>query len=457
MLVSSPGGDMRTQHICSVISNTIRGGVDFLANLIILDCKGIDIILGMDWLRKYDDIILCAKRIVRLTMGHGTTVEFSAVMTTNPTGMLNQVHGHSLEEIWVVQEYPDVFLEELLGMPPDCDIKFIVDLQPGTPPISKRPYRMLVNELVELMKQIVVLQSKGFICPSSSPWGAPVLLMEKKDGTQQMCVDYRSLNKVTIKNKYPLHRIEDLFDQMKGASIFSKIDLRSGYHQLKIWELDIPKTAFHTRYGLYKYTIMSFRLTNALVYFMYLMNKVFMEYLDKFIVVFIDDILIFSRAEEEHEVQLRLMLEKLRAHQVYAMFSKCEFWITEVAFLGHIISAGGVSVDPGKVEDVLNWMPPTNVSEIRSFLGLASYYRRFIRDFSEIAKLITRLLEKSRDFKWTPECQASFQELKKWLTSVPVLILLDVSKTFDIYCDASQQGLGCVLIQEGRVVSYASR
>jgi hypothetical protein len=202
---------------------------------------------------------------------------------------------------------------------------------------------------------------------------------------------------------------------------------------------------------------MSFRLTNALVYFMYLMNKVFMEYLDKFIVVFIDDILIFSRAEEEHEVQLRLMLEKLRAHQVYAMFSKCEFWITEVAFLGHIISAGGVSVDPGKVEDVLNWMPPTNVSEIRSFLGLASYYRRFIRDFSEIAKLITRLLEKSRDFKWTPECQASFQELKKRLTSVPVLILLDVSKTFDIYCDASQQGLGCVLIQEGRVVSYASR
>jgi hypothetical protein len=153
---------------------------------------------------------------------------------------------------------------------------------------------------------------------------------------------------------------------------------------------------------------MSFRLTNAPAYFMYLMNKVFMEYLDKFIVVFIDDILIFSRAEEEHEVHLRLVLEKLRVHQLYAKFGKCEFWITKVAFLGHVITAGGVSVDPGKVKDVLNWMPPTNVSGIQSFLRLAGYYRHFIQDLSKIAKLMTRLLEKSRDFKRTPECQASF-------------------------------------------------
>jgi hypothetical protein len=197
-----------------------------------------------------------------------------------------------------------------------------------------------------------------------------------------MCVDYRSLNEVTIKNKYPLPRIEDLFDQMKGASVFSKIDLRSGYHQLKIRESDIPKTAFHTRYGLYEYTVMSFGLTNAPAYFMYLMNKVFMEYLDRFIVVFIDDILVFSKTMEEHEEHLRLVLEKLRSNQLYAKFSKCEFWLTEVTFLGHVISVGGVSVDPGKVKDVLNWMPPTTVSEILSFLGLAGYYRRFIKDFS---------------------------------------------------------------------------
>jgi hypothetical protein len=230
---------------------------------------------------------------------------------------------------------------------------------------------MPVNELVELKKQIAELQSKGFIHPSSSPWGAPVLFVEKKDGTQWMCVDYQSLNEVTMKNKYPLPRIEDLFDQMKGASVFSKIDLRSEYHQLKIRESDIPKSAVRTWYGVYEYTMMSFGLTNAPAYFMYLMSKVFMEYLDKFVVVFIDDILIFSKMEEEHEKHLKMVLEKLRSNQLYTKFSKCEFWLTKVAFLGHVISAGGISVDPSKVKDVLNWMTPMNALEIQSFLGLA--------------------------------------------------------------------------------------
>jgi hypothetical protein len=198
-----------------------------------------------------------------------------------------------------------------------------------------------------------------------------VLFVEKKDGTQRMCVNYQSLNEVTIKNKYTLLRIEDLFDQMKGASAFSKIDLRSGYHQLKIRVSDIPKTAFRTRYGQYEYTVMSFGLTNTPTYFMYVMNTVFMEYLDKFVVVFIGDILIFSKMEEEHKKHLRLVLEKLRSNKLYAKFSKCEFWLTEVAFLGHSISAGGVSVDIRKINDVLNWMPPTTASEIWSFLGLA--------------------------------------------------------------------------------------
>jgi hypothetical protein len=236
---------------------------------------------------------------------------------------------------------------------------------------------------------------------------------------------------------------------MKGASVFSKIDLRSGYHQLKIWESDIPKTAFCTRYGLYEYTVMSFRLTNALAYFMYLMNKVFMEYLDKFVVVFIDDILKFSKMEEEHEKHLRLVLEKLRSNKLYAKFSKCEYWLTKVSFLGHVISAGGVSVDPGKVKDVLNWMPPTTASEIQRFLGLAGYYRRFIKDFFKIAKPMMKLLEKNKAFEWIAECQASFEELRKCLTSALVLVLPDLTKKFDIYCDTSRRGLGCVLMQEG--------
>jgi hypothetical protein len=200
-------------------------------------------------------------------------------------------------------------------MPPDRDIEFLIELLLGTPPISKTPYRMPVNELVELKKHIAELQAKGFIRPSASPWGAPMLFVEKKDGTQQMCVDYRLLNEVTMKNKYPLPWIEDLFDQMKRASVFSKIDLRLGYHQLKIWESDILKTAFHTQQGLYEYTVMSFGLMNAPAYFMYLMNKVFMEYFDKFVVVFIDDILIFSKMEE-HEKHLTLVLEKLRSNQL---------------------------------------------------------------------------------------------------------------------------------------------
>jgi hypothetical protein len=270
-------------------------------------------------------------------------------------------------------------------------------------------------------------------------------------------VDYRALNEVTIKNKYPLPRIDDLFDQLKGAKYFSKIDLRSGYYQLRIRTEDVPKTAFVTRYGQYKFTVMSFGLTNAPAYFMNLMNKVFMEELDKFVVVFIDDILVYSRSAEEHGHHLRIVLGKLRDHQLYAKFSKCEFWLQKVSFLGHILTAEGVAVDPEKVTAVANWKRPTTVTEIRSFLGLAGYYRRFIEGFSKIARPMTKLLQKDRKFEWTGACEISSCELKRRLTTAPVLVLPDVRKDFTIYCDASRQGLGCVLVQEGRVVAYASR
>lgn len=272
-----------------------------------------------------------------------------------------------------------------------------------------------------------------------------------------MCIDYRSLNDVTIKNKYPLPRIDDLFDQMKGAGVFSKIDLRSGYHQLRIRTEDIPKTAFSTRYGLYEFTVMSFGLTNAPAYFMNMMNKVFMEYLDKFVVVFIDNILIYSKDEKEHENHLRLVLEKLREHQLYAKFSKCEFWMKEVEFLGHVVTAAKVAVDPKKVSTVINWQPPKTVTQVRSFLGMAGYYRRFIEGFSKVARPLTQLLKKEKKFMWTSECQRSFEALKKSLTSAPVLVLPDIHKGFDIYYDASRTGLGCVLMQEGKVVAYALR
>jgi hypothetical protein len=371
--------------------------------------------------------------------------------------MVFSIEAKSIEDVQVVREYPDVFLEELPGMPPYRDIEFVIDLIPGTSPIAKRPYRMAAPELAELKKQLRELQQSGFIRPSSSPWGAPVLFVEKKDKSLRMCVDYRSLNEVTIKNKYPLPKIDDLFDQLNGAKYFSKEDLRSGYHQLKIRESDIPKTAFVTRYGQYEFTVMSFGLTNAPAYFMNLMNKVFMEELDKFVVVFIDDIPVYSKSVGEHEQHLRVVLGKLRAHKLYAKFSKCEFWLEKISFLGHILTEEGVAVDPGKVETVSNWRQPTNVSEIRSFLGLAGYYQRFIEGFSKIARPMTELLKKEKKFNWTESCEKSFQELKRRLTTAPVLTLPDIQRNFVVYCDASRQGLGCVLMQDGKVVAYASR
>jgi hypothetical protein len=287
-----------------------------------------------------------------------------------------------------------------------------------------------------LKEHIRELVEKEFIRPSSSPWGAPVIFVSKKDGTQRLCVDYHALNEVTLKNKYLLPRIDDLFDQLRGAYVFSKIDLWLGYHQLKVRECDIPKTAFVSRYGLYEFTVMSFGLTNASAYFMYVMNKVLMEYLDKFIVVFIDDILVYSRNEEEHEGHLHLVLQKLLDHKLYAKLSKCEFWLKQVAFLGHVVSKGGISMDPSKVQDVLSWKAPMSVRDIQSFLGLAGYYRRFIEGFSKISKPMTELLEKDKQFKWTPTCESSFQELQKRLTTASVLVMPDIEKSFSIYCDA---------------------
>jgi hypothetical protein len=267
----------------------------------------------MNWLDKYQAIISCDKRIIKLVSPLGEEVVAELISPEPRKGGCRQMaidskESDSLEIIKVVSEFPDVFPKELPGMPPKRKVEFAIELLPGTATISKRAYRVSGLELVELKKQIDELLEKGYIRPSTSPWSAPVLFVEKKDGTRRMCIDYRALNEVTIKNKYPLSRIEDLFDQLRGANVFSKIDLRSGYHQLRIRPSDIPKTSLITKYGLYEFTIMSFGLTNAPAFFMNLMNSVFMDYLDKFVVVFIDDILIYSQSEEEHVDHLKMVL-----------------------------------------------------------------------------------------------------------------------------------------------------
>jgi hypothetical protein len=438
MIVLTPKGPIEANHMTHRLTLTIMGR-EFWATALILEASSIDLILGMSCLRNAKASILCGRGIVELTNPKGERFQVEIIVTTSSRRVMFFIAKEFVgDNIRVVRDFPDVFLEELPGMPLEREVEFFIDLLPGTAPICKRPYRMSVEELQELKKQLTKLQEAGYIHPSSSPWGALVLFVQKKDGSQRMCVDYRSLNDVTIKNKYPLPRIDDLFDQMRGDRVFSKIDLRSGYHQMKIRPSDIPKTTFSTRYGLYEFTVMSFGLTSALAYFINLMNKVFMEYLDKFIVVFIIDILIYSKNDSEHEEHLWMVLQKLQDNQLYAKFTKCDFWLGEVHFLGHIISKIGIVVDPAKVIAIMDWKTPSIVSEIWSFLGLTGYYRRFIEGFSKVAKPMTSLLEKGKEFKWTDECQESFDQLRSKLMVAPVLIMPDLQKNFDIYCDASR-------------------
>ncbi|GJU51012.1 reverse transcriptase domain-containing protein [Tanacetum coccineum] len=309
----------------------------------------------------------------------------------------------------------------------------------------------------ELAEQLKELSDKGFIRPSSFLWGAPILFVKKKDESFRMCIDYRELNKLTVKNHYPLPRIDDLFDQLQGSSIYSKIDLRSGYHQLRVREEDIPKTAFRTRYRHYEFRVMPFGLTNAPAVFMDLMNRVCKPYLDKFVIVFIDDILIYYRNEKEHEEHLKTILELLRKEEQYAKFSKCEFWINTVKFIGHVIDSSGIYVDPAKIEAIKNWASLTTPSKIRQFLGLAGYYRRFIKGFSKIVKPMTELTQKDRKFDWGEEQETAFQLLKQKLCAAPILALPEGSDDFVVYCDASIKGLGAVLMQRMKVIAYASR
>ncbi|KAK1608773.1 hypothetical protein QYE76_032446 [Lolium multiflorum] len=354
----------------------------FDAKLFVLPMKDIDVILGMNWLEENGALIDCANKTVSLKSPDGGRIIYQGEKHTQIEVelKLNSMKEVKLEDILIVNEFQYVFPKELPGMPPDREIEFTIDLIPGTAPIAKAPYKMGPKELKELKEQLDDLEQKGFIQESISPWGSPVIFVDKRDGGRRMCGDYRNLNNVTIKNKYPLPRIQDLFDQVRGAGVFSKIDLRSGYHQIKIKKEDVPKTAFVSRYGHHEYLVVPFGLTNAPAIFMNLMNKIFMPYLDKFVIVFIDDILIYSKDKAEHAEHLRIVLQTLREHQLYAKFSKCEFWLDQVEFLGHVINKDGIAVNPSKVAAVLEWEAPKNVKEIRGFLGMAGYYRRYMKD-----------------------------------------------------------------------------
>ncbi|GJS86764.1 putative reverse transcriptase domain-containing protein [Tanacetum coccineum] len=364
-----------------------------------------DVIIGMDWLRRCHAVIVCDEKLVQVPYGNETLTfcgnkssnrresqltviscsKAQEYMAKGCQVFLAQIsakkeedksEGKQIKDVPIVRDFPEVFPEDLPGLPPARPVEFQIDLIPGAAPVARAPYRLAPSEMKELSEQLQELSDKGFIRPSSSPWGAPVLFVKKKDGSFRMCIDYREL-KLTVKNRYPLPRIDDLFDQLQGSIIYSKIDLRSGYHQLRVREQDIPKTAFRTRYGHYEFQVMPFGLTNA------------------------------------------------PAEQLYAKFSKCEFWIPKVQFLGHVIDSRGIHVDPAKIESIKDWASPKTPTEIRQFLGLAGYYRRFIEGFSKIA-------------------------------NAPILALPEGSEDFVVYCYASHKGLGVVLMQREKVIDCLS-
>ncbi|GJY71144.1 putative reverse transcriptase domain-containing protein [Tanacetum coccineum] len=447
-----------------------------------IELGSFDAIISIDWLAKYQAVI----KIVRIPWRNKTLIIHGDGSNPGNATRLNiisctktqkymqkgfpiflahvtakEVKDKSekkrLKGVPIVRDFPEVFPEDLPGLPLTRQVEFQIDLVPGAAPVARAPYRLAPSEMKELSEQLKELSYKGFIRPSSSPWGAPVLFVKKKDGSFRMCIDYRELNKLTVKNRYPLPRIDDLFDQLQGSSVYLKIDLRSGYHQLRVRKEDIPKTAFRTRYGHYEFQVMPFGLTNAPAVFMDLMNRVCKPYLDKFVIVFIDDILIYSKNKQEHEEHLKLILELLKKEELYAKFSKCEFWIPKVQFLGHVIDSEGIHVDPAKIESIKDWTSPKSPTEIRQFLGLAGYYRRFIEGFSKIAKPMTKLTQKKVKFVWGDKQEAAFQLLKQKLCSAPILALPEGSEDFIAYCDASKKGLGAVLMQREKVISYASR
>ncbi|KAI3712434.1 hypothetical protein L1987_70990 [Smallanthus sonchifolius] len=397
----------------------------FPINLVPMPLGSFDIIIGMDWLSNHHDEVICFEKCIRIPLPSGETLR---VFGEKPCKGLKLMSCTTAQKYPSIRYFPEVFPKDLSGLPPVHQVEFRIDLVPGANPVAKAPYRLAPSEMQELASQLQELSDKGFIRPSHSPWGAPVLIVKKKDGSFRMCIDCRELNKLTIKNRYPLPRIDDLFDQLQGSTCFSKIDLRSGYHQLRVQEDDIPKTALEQ-------------------VFMDLMNRVCKPYLDKFVIVFIDDILIYSKTKADHEQHLRLVLDLLKKEQLYAKFSKCEFWLKEVQFLGHIVNDKGIHVDPAKIETVKNWNTPKTPTEVRSFLGLAGYYRRFISNFYKIVVPLTALTHKGKTYEWGPKQEEAFQTLKQKLCNAPILTLPDGNDDLVVYCDASNQGLGCVLMQ----------
>ncbi|GJP41072.1 hypothetical protein CLOM_g710 [Closterium sp. NIES-68] len=383
----------------------------------------------------------------------GTRLQFSSTYhpeTDGQTERANQTMELDAEDITklcevvppdlaeLIRKYPEIFPDDLpAGLPPSRPEDHRIELEPGAQPTVQRQFRLSQPELEELQQELDYLLTKGFIRPSTSPYATPILFTPKKDGGFRMCIDYRALNRITIKSRYPILRADDLLDQLRGAKFFSKIDLRGGYHQIRVAAEDCHKTAFRTRYGSYEYLVMPFGLTNAPSTFQMTMNGVFRELLDKCVIIYPDDILIYSRSREQHLKDLDAVFTLLHKNRLITKGSKCDFLKQELEFLGHVVSTEGVKIDPRKIKTIQEWKPPTNLKELQSFLGFVNYVRRFIPNMAGLSAPLTDRLKDHDCFWWGEKQQATFDQLKIALTSSPVLRISDPNRPYEVVTDAS--------------------
>ncbi|GAB2299811.1 hypothetical protein Dimus_038583 [Dionaea muscipula] len=473
--VAAANGELMTSVATCPNFTWQMNGKPFEANLKVLNLGSTDIVLGLDWMKEFSPITLDLQELKVSFKKDGQPVELKAIKNLMPQTMATRTsratrgikHGilcqlyspNSIEQSdvpiafkYIIEKYMDVFTEPN-SLPPSRSHDHTIPLLPNSKPVNLRPYRFSHQQKTEVERLVDEMLTTGIIQPSHSPFSSPVLLVKKKDHTWRFCVDYRQLNAMTIKDKFFIPVIDDLLDELHGAKMFSKLDLRSGYHQIRVKPEDIHKTAFHTHAGHYEFRVMLFGLTNAPATFQSLMNEVFKPYLRHFISVLFDDILVYSPSAQTHEHHLKTTL---RTNRLYAKLSKCSFGQEQVEYLGHIIDGNGVRTDPQNIEAMKDWPKPKNVKALRGFLGLTGYYRKFIKDYGIIAKPLTSLLKKGA-FKWNPKVEIAYNTLKEAMCKASVLAFPDFSKTFVLECDASGCGIEAVLMQDRHPIACFSK
>jgi hypothetical protein len=422
-------------------SSVCIGQEEFSIDFYIVSLAGYEMVLGCQWLRTLGPVLWDFSTHAMSFWWFDHPVQWHGIATASTSHLHSTTADNVLQRL--LDEFLDVFATPTI-LPPSRSVDHRIHLLPGTAPIAVRPYRYPQLLKDEIERQCSDMLAQGLIRPSTSPFSTPVLMVKKKDGTWRFCVNYRALNAKTVKDKFPIPVVEELLDELNGACYFTKLDLRSGYHQVHMHPEDVAKTAFRTHHGHFEFMVMAFSLTNAPPTFQALMNGVLQDYLRRFVLVFFNDILIYSSSWSEHLQHVRVVLTALRQHRLAIKQSKCVFGSQSVAYLGHVISDSGVAMDPAKVEAVQAWTTPQTPRALRGFLGLSGYYRKFIRDYGNIVGPLTQLLKKEA-FVWSPEATTAFTTLNQVLTTAPVLQLSNFDKPFIVNCDASGTRFNAVL------------